>query len=260
LKLIINSLKWTLLFIIPIMNPIYKLFPFINNVHFRNEWIIDKINNVNSWESILDVWAWECPYKRYCSHLRYVSQDFWEYDGKGDQIWLQTKDRDNTQLNIISDILNIPVDDSSFDNIICTEVLEHVPYPDKSITEFARILKKWWTLYVTSPFASQTHFAPYHFCTWFNIYWYEKILLDNWFTIVDFQRNGNYFQYVLVELLRFPKMIYIYSHLKIVGLILMIMWYIFVLPLFIFFYIFSLFTRDSETQLCFWYHITAKKN
>lgn len=58
-------------------------------------------------------------YKKYCTHLEYVSQDFGQYDGKGNSIGLQTPEWDNTKLDIVSDITNIPVSDASFDGVIC---------------------------------------------------------------------------------------------------------------------------------------------
>jgi len=41
----------------------------------------------------------------------------------------------------VSDISMIPVDDNSYDKVICTEVLEHVINPNDAIGEMFRILK-----------------------------------------------------------------------------------------------------------------------
>ena len=42
---------------------------------------------------------------------------------------------------VLGDIEAMPFEDRSFSTVVCTEVLEHVPYPDRALSEMARILK-----------------------------------------------------------------------------------------------------------------------
>lgn len=42
---------------------------------------------------------------------------------------------------VLGDIEAMPFEDASFSTLVCTEVLEHVPYPDRALSEMARILK-----------------------------------------------------------------------------------------------------------------------
>ncbi len=86
--------------------------------------------------------------------------DFGEYDGKGDGEALQIGEFDYGKLDIISDITSIPAPDSSFDAIMCIEVLEHLPDPIKAIQEFYRLLKPNGHLLITAPFCSLTLFFP----------------------------------------------------------------------------------------------------
>jgi ubiquinone/menaquinone biosynthesis C-methylase UbiE len=116
---------------------------------------------------ILDAGAGECQFKKYCTHLNYVSQDFAQYNGDGN-VGLQMGSWDNTQLDIVSDITSIPVADGSFDAVMCTEVLEHVPDPVAALKEMNRTLRSGGYLMITVPFASLTHFAPYHFASGLN--------------------------------------------------------------------------------------------
>lgn len=51
----------------------------------------------------------------------------------------------------------LPLADESVDTILCTEVLEHVPDPEKVIGEFARVLKPGGVVITTAPF-----FFPIH--------------------------------------------------------------------------------------------------
>ena len=46
------------------------------------------------------------------------------------------------RLDIVSDIVDIPLEDESIDAILCVEVLEHVENPLLVFKEFSRLLKK----------------------------------------------------------------------------------------------------------------------
>lgn len=50
------------------------------------------------------------------------------------------------------DVNNIPFQDRSFDCIFCSEVLEHLPEPEKAISEFHRILKPDGIVIITVPY------------------------------------------------------------------------------------------------------------
>lgn len=152
--------------------------------------------------TILDAGAGELKWKPTCSHLRYVSQDFCQYDGMGDGKGIQTGEWDTKGIDLISDITSIPVEDNSFDAILCSEVFEHIPYPEAAVREFSRIVRPGGTLILSAPFCSLTHFAPYHFCTGFNIFWYERVLNDYGFDITEYHANGDYFSYMEQEIQR----------------------------------------------------------
>ncbi|MBI3543214.1 MAG: class I SAM-dependent methyltransferase [Deltaproteobacteria bacterium] len=155
---------------------------------------------------ILDAGAGELRFKKFCSHLEYLSQDFGGYDGKGDSKGLHMGSWDQSKIDFRCDITAIPQDDGSFDAILCTEVLEHVPDPLAALKEFSRLLKPGGTLILTAPFCSLTHFAPFHYSTGFSRYFYEKHLHALGFAIERLEENGNYFEYTAQELRRLPEM------------------------------------------------------
>lgn len=170
----------------------------------RDAWLKDTLQKIPAGSRILDAGGGELQYKPLCKHLNYVSQDFAQYDGEGDGKGLQTGAWDQTRLDIISDITAIPEPDESFDAIMCIEVFEHLPEPIKAIKEFSRLLRPGGHLIITAPFCSLTHFAPYHFYTGFNRYFYQEHLSRNGFEIVDLVENGNYFEYLGQEVRRIP--------------------------------------------------------
>ena len=154
---------------------------FYRNINEENHqnWLKKTLSALPQGVRILDAGAGELKNRKYCGHLDYVSQDFCQYDGTGDGKGLQTDLWDTSRIDIVCDINAIPEPAQSFDDILCSEVFEHLPDPTKTLDEFARLLKPGGKLILTAPFASLVHFAPYHYCTGFSRYWYEYHL-DEW--------------------------------------------------------------------------------
>lgn len=168
----------------------------------RQDWLEKTLARIPSGSRILDAGAGELAQKKYCSHLEYIAQDFAAYDGEGDGKGLQTGSWDQSQLDIVSDITDIPEADETFDAILCVEVLEHLPEPLMAIKEFVRLLKPGGHLVLTAPFCSLTHFAPYHFYSGFNEYFYTEHLTKLGFEVVEITPNGNYYEYIAQEVRR----------------------------------------------------------
>lgn len=135
---------------------------------------------------ILDIGAGLVKYKKFFQDCVYKTQDFKQY---GD-------------IDFVSDITEIPVLENSFDVIICTEVLEHVPMPNLAIKEFSRILKPGGKLYITSPLSSMIHQAPHHFYSGFSKFWYFKFLNDCGFKNIDISPKKRFFAFYSQETLR----------------------------------------------------------
>src|SRR5690606_30772767 len=58
---------------------------------------------------------------------------------------------------------DLPFRDESFDFVLCTEVLEHVPDPHRAYAEIARVLKPGGRALITTPFMYRVHEQPYDF-------------------------------------------------------------------------------------------------
>ena len=237
-----------------VLSNFLKIFVGRTNETNRHAWVETKIRNIPKDSRILDAGAGEQRYKELCSHLVYTSQDIAQYDGIGDGTGLQTGNWDYSKLDVISNVTNIPFQDGAFDAILCTEVLEHIPEPTQAITEFSRLLRQGGQLILTAPFCSITHFAPYHFSSGFNRYYYETIMPENHFEIIEISRNGNYFEYFAQELLRLPGVSLKYADH---GFnVLELFWITFGLI------ILNKLTKNnlgSEELLCYGYHIHAFK-
>ncbi|MCA9131393.1 MAG: class I SAM-dependent methyltransferase, partial [Planctomycetales bacterium] len=112
---------------------------------------------------------------------------------------------DTSGIDLVSDISSIPAPDGSFDAILCSEVIEHIPAPLAALAEFRRLLAPGGRLILTAPFASLVHFAPYHFSSGFSRYWYELHLPKHGFEIDELTANGDWFDMLRQELMRWWK-------------------------------------------------------
>ena len=171
----------------------------------RQAWLGQILSGLPAGARPLDAGAGELQNRRYCTHLDYVSQDLCQYHGAGGghpQEGLQSRAWDTSRIDLVSDITAIPAPDTSFDAVLCSEVLEHVPEPTHALDEFARLLKPGGVLILTAPFSSITHQAPYHFCTGFSKYWYQHHLEQRGFRIETLVANGDWYALVRQEIRR----------------------------------------------------------
>jgi SAM-dependent methyltransferase len=181
-----------------------KIFNNTNKTN-REAWLAKHLGDLPAGARILDAGAGELRNRNYCGHLDYVSQDFCEYkgvSGGGHPDGLQSKVWDTSRIDLVSDITAIPAPDESFDVILCSEVLEHVPEPTHALDEFHRLLKPRGKLILTAPFGSNVHMAPYHFCSGFSKYWYQHHLALRGFEVDVLVSNGDWYALLRQEILR----------------------------------------------------------
>lgn len=224
------------------------------NEFTRVSWLEKVLKEIPNGNKILDAGAGEQQFRKFCDHLQYVSQDFAQYKPEQLNSGLQMEKWDYGDLDIVSDIGDIPADNESFDAIMCTEVFEHIINPREAVKEFSRLLKKDGYLIITAPFCSLTHFAPYHFYSGFNKFFYEEELKKNGFYNIEIIANGNYFEYLAQEIKRLPNIAKKYSNINIdqkelknIGQLNILLQ--------------KLSDRDSNSSelLCFGFHVLARK-
>jgi SAM-dependent methyltransferase len=99
---------------------------------------------------VLDAGAGEAPYRPLFARAEYVTQD-----------WPGTVHEGARAADIVADLHALPVDDASFDAVVCTEVLEHVAEPARVLDELHRVLRPGGRLLVTVPFVGELHEEPH---------------------------------------------------------------------------------------------------
>jgi ubiquinone/menaquinone biosynthesis C-methylase UbiE len=170
------------------------------NQRNRDEWIAVKAKSLPAGTRVLDVGAGQARYRSLFSHCEYRTQDFGSYAGTSEGL-LKEK-WDYTSLDYACDATAIPVEMNSFDAVLCTEVLEHVPEPIAVLKELGRVLRPNGRLFLSAPLGSGLHQQPYHFYGGFTPHFYHRVLPEMGFKIVSIEPNGRFFRMLLQELSR----------------------------------------------------------
>ncbi|MEA5566420.1 class I SAM-dependent methyltransferase [Anabaena sp. UHCC 0399] len=233
-----------------------KIFNF--NLVERDIWVAKQASLVPENSSVIDIGAGSCPYRHYFSHCEYKTQDF--------TCLTPEQLRGKTgydKIDYICDATNIPVTDASFDVILCTEVLEHVPEPIKVIYEFSRILNPEGKLLLTAPLGSGIHQEPYHFYGGYTPYWYQKFLTEAGFSAISIEPNGGFFKHYGQESIRFVQMTIPWK--LNINFLVCVMWaliWLIILPFFVFvvpIVCHFLDIIDQDKKFTIGYHVIAIK-
>ncbi len=108
--------------------------------------MVQRASYASGW--MLDMGCGYKPYLHLFGHVqRYIGIDF---PGTG-------------LIDVYASGLQLPFSSSSFDSILCNEVLEHVPEPSMLFAEAARVLKPGGYLLLTTPQTWGLHLEPYDF-------------------------------------------------------------------------------------------------
>ena len=84
----------------------------------------------------------------------------------------------------------LPFGDASFDHVLCTEVLEHVPDPALFLADISRILRPGGSLILTVPWSARLHHAPHDY-TRFTKFALDLRLRAAGFNSIVIEERGN---------------------------------------------------------------------
>lgn len=227
---------------------VFQIKKLLNNEYQRTEWIQQQLSLLPPGSLILDAGCGRQPYRPFCSHLVYYAQDFGRYTAdEKDSLTAATTTYVYGDLDYKGNIWDIDEADGFFDAILCTEVFEHIPYPNRTLTEFARLLKPGGRLILTVPSNALRHMDPFFYYSGFSDRYLKLALNENGFNNMQIVPVGSYHAWLMVEEAR---------SMRYEGLVAcMALW-----PAFLYHYWRQ--RRPSEKEintLCFGYHVTAVK-
>ena len=169
---------------------------------------------------ILDAGAGLKPYQILFSHCEYESCDFADCEEFFSNLDDGTRDDLRSRHNYICPIDAIPVANDTYDFVLCSQVLEHVPNPQAAAKELHRILKPKGQLFVTVPQGYGIHGEPYNFF-YFTRYGIDLILAGASFDAVRTEERGGYFFYLYDRLANaIPRIVVGYRNMFLMMLVL----------------------------------------
>lgn len=142
-------------------------------------------------QRVLDIGAQESPFRMYFTKAEYRTQDV-----------CQNKQRSVDYIGDINEGLpDIP--ESSFDSILCTQVLEHLKRPHVAFKEFNRILKPGGKVFLTTHLCFEEHMIPYDYFR-FTRYGLKSLGDDAGLELVHIAPHGGIFQLLGLILATIP--------------------------------------------------------
>lgn len=138
---------------------------------------------------MLDIGAGEVDrYARYFKFTERVTTDIQQGDN----------------VDIVASADKLPFDDASFDSVVCTQVLEHVPYPQSVVDEMYRVLKPGGSVLATIPQTTPLHEEPHDYYR-YTKYGIQHLFERSGFTISHIEQEAGY--YALIAQLRIRHLI-----------------------------------------------------
>ena len=139
------------------------------------------------------------PYAPLFAHCAYESCDFAECDDFFGNLDDGQRYAIRDRHDYICPLDNIPVASATFDFVLCTQVLEHVPDPVVVLKELHRVLSPSGQIFVTVPQGYGIHGEPYNFFN-FTKFGLELVLKKAGFQATAIQERGGYFSYLFDRL------------------------------------------------------------
>ncbi len=98
---------------------------------------------------LLDIGCGNKPYETILQCSEYIGVD------------VETSPHTHSKVDVFFDGIHLPFETSTFDSVICTEVIEHCSDANKLIAEVSRVLKPGGHAFITAPMFIEHHEVPF---------------------------------------------------------------------------------------------------
>lgn len=100
------------------------------------------------------------------------------------------------EVDLIGDLQDMKaLESDTYDTVLCTEVLEHVPQPEKLLAELWRVLKPRGTLILSVPHLSRLHEEPFDYYR-FTKHGLKFLFEKSGFSVLDMVSTGSLFSFL----------------------------------------------------------------
>lgn len=156
---------------------------------YLEEFLAAAAASVQPGETILDAGAGDCKYKTLFAGMDYTATDFLQVD----------KPYDLAALDMVSDLHQLAVADGTYDIVICSQVLEHLPEPEQALQELYRVLKPGGRLWLSTPLFFEEHEVPHDYFR-YTRYGLQYLLEKNGFAIKEIEWLEGYYGTVAYQM------------------------------------------------------------
>jgi SAM-dependent methyltransferase len=169
----------------------FRIFPTLFN---SSRWHLDRwvaeAGRVGTNKSfrVLDAGAGIAPYRKHFEHVTYETADFGEVDKK------------YSHLDYTCRLDVLPMADGTYDLVLCSQVLEHIPDPVVVLREIRRVLKPGGQAWISAPLFYEEHEVPYDFYRYTQYAW-RRMAAEAGFTVESLEWLEGYYGTISYQLM-----------------------------------------------------------
>ncbi len=162
--------------------------PFNSSRWYLDRWVADaaRLGTSKSFR-VLDAGAGKAPYRKHFDHVTYETADFAMVDKK------------YADLDYVCRLEELPMADGTYDLVLCSQVLEHIPEPVAVLKEIRRVLKPDGQAWVSAPLFYEEHEKPYDFHRYTQFAW-RRMAADAGLTVESIDWLEGYYGTISYQL------------------------------------------------------------